>query len=394
MREDLKATAILSLVAFFVMLGVGIIAPVLPIYALSFGVSYAAVGGLVAAFAVARVLLDIPAGMLASRFGLKRFMLIGLAIIAASSLVAAFATGYAMLLTARILEGVGSAMYTTVSMTAVSMSAPTEARGKHLSIYMSMFLLGSLAGPAIGGFLAQSIGLGGPFLVYGACGGMSALLVLAFVREPPRSAEGAQSIRLSQLTRLIRKYDVISVNMGTFAVFVARQGVLTTLVSLYAVNNIGMTSGDLGVALTLSAGCNLVSMILSGRYSDRHGRRPLMMASLTFSGLIAIAIPFAHDMPTLCALVAGLGFSLGLTGPIAAWVTDLSEPSDLGANMGLFRTVGDTGFVIAPIALGALAGQSGQAVSSLPFLVAGAVVLLLCLPLARTSDPAAARGRR
>ena len=124
----------------------------LPSYALSFGVSLALVGLLISAFAVARVLLDIPAGMFwvplrdeaihAHRAGHHRHLL---------DRSPAFAVNYPMLLTARILEGVGSAMYTTISITAVSKLAPRDARGAHLSFYLCMFLLGTAFGPAVGG---------------------------------------------------------------------------------------------------------------------------------------------------------------------------------------------------------------------------------------------------
>jgi hypothetical protein len=61
--------------------------------------------------------------------------------------------------------------------------------------------------------------------------------------------------------------------------------------------------------------------------------------------------------------------------------------------MGLFRTMGDLGYVVGPVALAALAGTSGS-VSGAPFFLAAAVIVLLALPLVRTSDPAAARAER
>jgi hypothetical protein len=57
--------------------------------------------------------------------------------------------------------------------------------------------------------------------------------------------------------------------------------------------------------------------------------------------------------------------------------------------MGLFRTMGDMGFVIAPVALASLAGEAGAEVGLLPFLVAGGAVLLLSVPLLRAKDPIA-----
>lgn len=394
MRDDLRATAVLSAAAFFVMMGVSIISPVLPLYALSFGISYALVGLLIAAFAIARVVLDIPAGMVASRFGMRRFMLAGLFIIAISSLVAGLAPNFETLLAARILEGVGSAMYTTTSLTMVSMLAPREARGRHLSLYMSMFLLGSVSGPAVGGVVAGSFGLAAPFLAYGLCGAVSFVMVALWIGEPPAvPGEAKQAITLKQLGRLLKRYDIVSINLGTFAVFVTRQGIMGTIIPLYAFNNLSMDEVDLGIVLTLSAVANLSTMLLAGRLTDTYGRKPFMLSSLLITGVLITLFPLAGDMVALALILVALGLALGLTGPIAAWITDVTEPRELGGAMGLFRTIGDLGFVIAPIALAALAGNVGAPVSSLPFVIAGLVIIAISLPLIRTSDPIARQGR-
>ena len=127
------AVAALSIAAFMVMTGVSIISPILPAYAASFGIPYALIGIIISSFAIARTFLDIPAGVVAYRLGMKKFMAIGLLLIAASSFVAGYAPTYETLLVARILEGAGSAIYTTVSMTLVAVVSPPERRGATLS---------------------------------------------------------------------------------------------------------------------------------------------------------------------------------------------------------------------------------------------------------------------
>ena len=393
MRQDFRPTLVLSLVAFFVMMGVSIISPVLPAYALSFGVSLALVGLLISAFAIARVMLDIPAGMFSPRFGMKRFMLIGLGIIAVSSMAAGLAVDYYTLLAARILEGVGSAMYTTVSITMVSKLAPREARGAHLSFYLSMFLLGTAFGPAVGGAVSDQFGLNAPFLVYGLCGAASFVMVYLWVSEVSSTPEERDRITLRQLGRLVSRHDLLAINLGTIGVFIVRQGILNTMVPLFARYNLGLGEGSLGLILTIGAVCNLVMMVFAGRWTDRYGRKPFMVAALMMLAALILLLPFVRDAIGLTVMLMAMGFAIGLTGPIAAWIADLTSPRDLGAAMGLFRTMGDAGFVIAPIVLAALAGSAGGAVSPIPFFVAGMVVLMLCVPLLKTPDPIG-EGRR
>jgi MFS family permease len=376
-------------VAFFVMMGVSIISPVLPAYALSFGVSLALVGLLVSAFAISRMVLNIPAGILGTRFGMRRLMLVGLAIIAISSLMAAFAVNYPMLLTARILEGAGSALYTTTSIITVSQLAPRGARGAHLSLYLSMFLLGTSIGPAVGGLTSELFGLSAPFLVYGLCGGISFFMVLLGVRDVHPTSGRAERITGPQLKRLLTRFDLMAIYLATIAIFVMRQGVLNTIVPLYAQYNLGVDGGLLGLMLTASAVCNLGSMLVSGPLTDRYGRKPFMVAALVLIAIMTFVLPLTRDPIALTVVLMATGFSIGLSGPVAAWLTDITEPSDLGGAMGLFRTMGDLGFVIAPILLASLAGEPGETIGLAPFLVAGLAIVLLTLPLLWTPDPVA-----
>jgi len=373
-------------VAFFVMMGVSIVSPVIPDYAFSFGVSFALAGLLVSGFGIARFLLDLPAGMLADRVGTRRFMLLGLGIIAVSSLIAGLAPSYSVLLVARIFEGVGSAIYSTTSLTAVSRSAPPESRGASLSLYMSMFLVGTVIGPVIGGFTAEHFGLGAPFTVYGLFAAFSAVLVWKTIGRGAVTEVSSVPISARQLLGLLRKYDVVTINLATVCVFVIRQGILNTLVPIFGRLNIGLSLGELGVILSVGAVGNLFTMLLAGTLTDRLGRKPFFIAGLGLAALFIALLPFVTSPLQLTAVIFGLSLSLGLAGPMAAWLTDVVEPRELGGAMGLFRTVGDLGFVLAPVILAALAG-SGGTVTSLPFFLAAGVIALLTLPLLWTRDP-------
>lgn len=383
---------VLSAASFFSMMGMSIVSPVIPDYALSFGVPFALAGLLISGFGLARLFVDLPAGMLSARFGARRFMLLGLAIIAVSSLIAGFALNYTVLLAARVLEGAGSAIYMTTSLTAVTRLSPRESRGVNLSLYMSMFLVGTMIGPVVGGFAAEHFGLGAPFTVYGLFASLSFLLVWKTIGRE-EVVDPSSAINLRELFGLLRRYDIATINMANVCVFVARQGILNTVVPLYARLNLGLALSELGVILSIAALGNLVTMLLSGSMTDRYGRKPFFLAGLGMTAFFIALVPFATDIVQLGVLIAGLSLSLGLAGPMAAWLTDVVRPGELGGAMGLFRTMGDLGYVVGPVALAALAGTSGS-VSGAPFFLAAAVIVLLALPLVRTSDPAAARAER
>ena len=91
MKKELRMVVTLSSFVFLVMMGLSLISPVLPLYAMAFGASVFMVSMLVAAFAVSRMLLDLPAGLLGSRYHPKSLMLFGLALISSSSVLCALA---------------------------------------------------------------------------------------------------------------------------------------------------------------------------------------------------------------------------------------------------------------------------------------------------------------
>lgn len=381
------AVAALSIAAFMVMTGVSIISPILPAYAASFGIPYALIGIIISSFAIARTFLDIPSGLIAYKLGMKRFMAIGLILVAASSFVAGYAPTYETLLIARILEGAGSAMYTTVSMTMVAVVSPPERRGATLSFYVSMMLLGTVSGPVIGGFISEAWGMSAPFYVYGMFGLISLVIITAAVKEA--GTEGAAHPANMNITKLLKDYNLMAICFSVLVTFLIRQGVINTVIPLYAYNNIGMGEVDLGIALGVLAIGNTIMMLVVGKLSDRFGRKTFMVLSLILSAVVILIIPFDKTFLSLVITMGMLGICLGLAGPVSAWITDVSKPEDLGGAMGIQRTVGDLGFIIGPILLAAIAGLSGQTVSSMPFIVAAVISILPVAFLINVKDPVA-----
>src|SRR3972149_6363069 len=136
-----RTVLVLSAVVFFVMLGIAMITPDIAQYAKALGADPFLAGVLIGALPAARVLLDLPGGALGDRFGNRRMMMYGLGIIIVSSVAAALAFNYWMLLAVRFLEGVGGAFYVTSSLAALAKTAPEGKRGRYMGIYVNMLLV-------------------------------------------------------------------------------------------------------------------------------------------------------------------------------------------------------------------------------------------------------------
>jgi len=155
---------ILCIEVVLMMLGIGLVSPILPQYACTFGVNITMVGLLITAFGVARILVDIPAGKLTNRWGRRPVLIVGPLIQAVSSIGCGLATHYGMLLCFRFIQGIGSAMYTTAALVMLADISTSANRGRLMSYYQGSLLLGSGLGPTMGGLIAQHFGLAAPFL--------------------------------------------------------------------------------------------------------------------------------------------------------------------------------------------------------------------------------------
>jgi len=406
-RGQLATVLNLSTVTFLVMLGLSMVAPILPGYAADFGVSYALVGFVISSFAIARMLLDMPAGFLSRRYNKKIIMISGLMLIVVSSIMAGSAPNYVALVIARMIEGAGSALHVTTATVFLAQIAGTEKRGQLMSVYSGTLLLGSVFGPTFGGFIAAVYDIHAPFYAYAIVAGLGVVPTLALPNLA--SSENVASLK----RRLSRIHDVWVVlshpsfllgTMATFTLFFIRTGVKNTLVPLYAQNNLGLDSTAIGLILTFAGLATAVTMVPVGSLSDRIGRRNPIMLCLLLSAVATLFIPLSVNMVQLSICVVAYGAAVGLSGPIAAYVTDVSPEDKLEVSMGLFRTISDVGFFAGPLLLGYLSdisatpppgdGSMPAQIGMLPFLVASVILIVAGLVFAKADDPARTRSKQ
>ena len=366
-REN-GAILVVCLATTIAMSGQGIISPVLPLFAREFGVGTAAVGLVVGIFGLSRLFLNLPAGVIAERFGRKLLMGGGLLLGATGLFLTGTSDSIGEMAAWRFVSGAGSAMYMTGAMSFVSDISTPQNRGRLMSLQMGSLLLGTDMGPIIGGFVADTLGFRWPFYLAGMLSSVAAVWVLARLPETRRavaneSATGtvSQDPRARQwdvdaIKRLLSNPTFILVSLFTLLVFFTRTGSRQTLLPLLAVEQTGMSATMLGVLFTCMTTINLFLVLPAGALTDRLGRKAVVLpgALLSLAGLSLFA--WASDMPTFfgAAVLTGLGTGLIGSAP-AAYAGDLAPPGKAGITMGLYRTFGDMGFVTGPVLLGWIA---------------------------------------
>lgn len=390
MKQRLFVILNLSLVSGFVILGISIISPVLPQYALSFSIPVALVGWVVSAFALARMVMDIPAGFLADRFGRKRNMIFGLVLIIFSSIAAGTANNYAWLISARIVAGIGSALYVTSATTWVAQVTAGESRGRYMSLYSGLIFAGTSFGPTIGGYTAAHFGLRAPFFAY-AVFGLAGLIATLPLKETTESAQPAQSkMRMKDVLSVLSNGPFMLVNCSVLALFFLRAGVRSTLVPLYASLNLGLSEDKIGILLTVAAVATALCTFPSGWLSDKVGRKRPIMACLFLSGIAVLLIPLQESLAGLMGIMAFYGLATGLQGSIAAWPADVAPKDRLGTSMGVYRVMGDIGMVLGPITATYVADYTGHlTVTFMPFLVPALLSFVVGVLMIWAKDPAA-----
>jgi MFS family permease len=183
------------------------------------------------------------------------------------------------------------------------------------------------------------------------------------------------------------------------AAFFVRAGLITTVIPLFIALNWNVSSilaiTYTGVLITTNALSQLLTLYPSGLLADRFGRKIPFVTSLVLVGLIAPFLFYARDLASAIPIMFLYGLALGLHGPLVAWTTDLTPKEIMGTSMGLYRTIGDLGFLLGPVILAAVLEITlvNGRVTIVPFLVAAAWAIAAGLLMLLARDPIAEKKR-
>ncbi len=357
-----REVAILTSVSFTVALGYGIVAPDIPAFARHFGVSTAAAASVVSAFALARVVGALPAGRLVDRFGEHKVMAIGIAIVAASSILAGFSGSFAQLIVLRGAGGLGSAMFGVSAQTLLLVSVPSEQRGRASGLFSGGFLLGGISGPAIGGLVA-AWSLRAPFLIYGGMLIVPAVIAAAVLRDAPRppaaaaaaGAAGARGARpLAGLASALKSSAYRAAATANLADGFAAMGVRSAIVPLFVRDVLHRSAVWTGIGFGVVGVLNAAALLPGGRMADMLGRRPVIISGclLSAGGMAMLAL-----LPGLWGYLAALGV-LG----VGSGLLDVAPAAMIGDILGggggtvvaSYQMAGDAGAVTGPVTAGFL----------------------------------------
>lgn len=349
-----------SVMVFFDVAFFAAIAPLLPDYVDEFGLSEGEAGILAGAYAAGTLLASLPAGFVATRAGPRRTVIGGLLLLGVSSLVFGFAKGIALLDAARFVQGVAGALIWSGALTWLITTSPPERRGTVIGTALGTAVAGALVGPALGALAAEV----GTEIVFGAVLAISLLLATLASRLPEPGPPERQPLRQVGAALFSRPVRVAAAFVAVPSLMF---GVVEVLVPL-RIDDLG--GGHLAIAggFVVGAGLEAILAPLSGRYSDRVGRRTPFVTGICICAVAMIGIAVAPTLgPVLAALiVASLGAGICFTPAL----TLLSEAADLsglqqGFAAGLSNMAWAAGQTAGAVAGGGVASATGYAAPSL-----------------------------
>jgi MFS family permease len=359
MQKPIRFAFILGFVGFVTSFGAHIVAVNLPVYAQQVGVGVALIGILIAAYDFAEIIAKPIFGAVADRQGMKRTMLLGIAVFCVASLIY-LVVDPALLLLVRFLQGVGAAALSAVSLALIGVYYANN-RGRAYGIYNAIKGAGYVVSPVIGGLIVLQSNFASIFLAATAIGAVAFVLSLSLPSDQRQSKsaldEDDDDFSLAAFTsvfkdaRLLRWYAIIVVNMFFVSILF---GFLP--VRIYALNYDPFTSG---VLLSVVALSYLLIQPVAGWLADQSSVSSTIRVGLALSALSILLVSFVDGVPLIMVcLMAGVGIGIVWTNTDAL-VSELAESGKLGATMGAAGSFKEFGDMVGPVLIGLLSQALG-----------------------------------
>jgi predicted MFS family arabinose efflux permease len=271
----------LTLTMFVEAVGYGVVAPTLPFLAREAGAGEARIGLLVGLYAAVGLVVAVPFGALANRYGRRTLVLLGLACLTAASIGFVLAPGYLWLVVARLAQGLGAAAIWVGTLTMAADLSPDASMGRSLSWITGAWSLGFVVGPALGGIGSVRF----PFILYA---GLSAAALAAGLVALPETGRPGVCTTLAGILRVLRKPAVLISAAATFVLsffYGAIEAFMPLLVDQLSVRRFGI-----GILFAIAGMPSIILPRLAGYLADRLGDAPLLAAGLLYTAALCAAL--------------------------------------------------------------------------------------------------------
>ncbi|HEY6201942.1 MAG TPA: MFS transporter [Candidatus Limnocylindria bacterium] len=371
------ALAVLATISFVSSLGISIMLPLLPLYALSLGASPLQLGLMTSGFAVANGLAQFASGFLMDRYGARRFIVAGIGTYAAANVLIATAPTAIALIGYRFVAGLGGGVNMVATRLYISQTAEQASLAFFNSIISAANSAGSVLGPGFGGLVAAGGDLRAPFFIVAATSALAFVAALFLPRPKARAHDDAAAMVGGRAWNR----TVFILLAGNLLLLIGFGGWVTSYAP-FVTTRLGWSTFDVGIIFTIFGIGDITLGPWLGHLADRTGRRRMAVLASFPIFLFGFIVFFGLPKPFFYAISFFTGAAL--TAYNASWfalLTNAVPAARRGRVFGVVSAVAQTGTVIG--ALGATAiwqltdVGGGLILASTAALGAGLVLLLL-----------------
>jgi len=371
--------------------GMGITAPITVLLASSFGASPALAGLTWSSMAISLFLVDLFGTAFVPRINGRTMLWVSLTVFGAGALISAAAPSLAVMTAARVLQGIGAALFMGGGLQLAVRVAPVAEAGKAIGTFNAACTAGIATGPLVGGGLAElgsgQFGFRVAFVVDGAI----CLLVAVLARAILPSIASRQRPRVGLPRRAVARPGLRLWPVFTLAAFAeGMRGALEfTALPLFGKHHLGLGTAAIGVGLSAMAGVDIVTMRYGGMLADRLGRRAVLGGALVIGAAACAAAPLITGAASFTVWCAVLGLPVGALYVVpAAMAVDVSVEAEPA--LASYRISADVGEAVGSSATGGLISAFGPIGASL---VVGGALAAVAAWVSRLGEARAATRR-
>jgi MFS family permease len=351
MNKTVFSTLFLSV--FSVTLGVGLVVPLLPVYAHELGATGFYIGLIFGAFSLSRTIFLPYFGHLSDLKGRKPFLTVGLLSYFLVSVAYVVSEDVNFFILIRFVQGIASAMILPVAQAYIGEITPRNKEGFVMGLFNVSLYAGLSVGPIAGGMVKDSLGIQSAFLSMGLVSLVGFLLCIVFL--PPRAQES-----LLERSKPPLRYRILIRNKFVGALFFFRFtytaciGLVWAFLPLFAHEQFRLSSSAIGVLVMLGV---LISGLLQtpmGLIADRFNKRVLIATGGLLTAGAVFSFVYAQGFWGLFAsnVLFGIGGGISVPAVMAMTVIIGRKTESMGSVMALLTMGHSLGMLVGPVLAG------------------------------------------